>query len=72
MCRKRQHHCEEYRSLQDSAVAEWAVAETLPAVLAAWGRFGGHVTRHRYGAEHYRRMGRKSGAARRALVHDAL
>ena len=65
MCRKRQRHCEGYLALQESAVEEWAGAETFEAVCAAWGRFGGRVTAHRYGREHYREMGRRSALSRR-------
>jgi len=65
MCRKRQRHCEESLTLQERATVEWEGAESLSAVLVAWGRFGGRVTAHRYGVEHYRQMGRKSGRVRR-------
>ena len=67
MCRKRQRRCPEALAAREAAYAEWCRAETLEAVRAAWGRLGGFVTAHRYGAEHFRRMGRLSGAARRGL-----
>ena len=65
VCAKRQRHCGAYLALKESALKEWAMAETLGAVLASWGRFGGRVTLHRYGRDHYREMGRRSGLARR-------
>jgi hypothetical protein len=50
--------CATWRAYQEAAYAEWPVAETLEAVRAAWGRFGGSVTYHRYGSELYREMSR--------------
>ncbi len=65
MRQKRQRHCDEWRSFRDSAVAEWCRAETFEQVCTAWGRFGGRVTLHRYGRDHYRELGRRSALARR-------
>ena len=65
MCAKRQRRCPEALALRDAAVEEWCRAETLGAVRAAWGRLGGRATAHRYGREHYREMGRRSGISRR-------
>ena len=66
MCAKRQRHCREYEGFRQAAYAEWAGAETLAAVRASWGRFGGLVTMHRHGREHYRELGRRSGLVRRS------
>ncbi len=66
MCAKRQRHCGAYLPLREGATQEWTRAETLEAVRAAWGRFGGLVTLHRYGREHFSELGRRSGLARRS------
>ncbi len=44
---------------------EWCRAETYEQVRSAWARLGGLMTLHRYGREHYARMGKRSGEARR-------
>ncbi len=59
VCAKGQRHCPEYLSLQESAYKEWSKAETLSAVRAAWGRFGGCVTLHRHGREHFAELARR-------------
>ncbi len=59
MCAKRQRHCAEYLSYREQAYEEWTVAEELEDVRRAWGRFGGRVTRHRYGPKFYRELARK-------------
>ena len=63
MCLKRERHCREYEDFRHAAYAEWEHAETLETVRAAWGRFGGRVTAHRYGSAHFSRLA--SAAARR-------
>lgn len=63
--RTRWARCEVWRAFQERAYQEWAGAETLEAVRASWGRFGGLVTAHRHGNEHYAELGRRSGLARR-------
>jgi hypothetical protein len=68
VCAKRQRRCPEALALREAAVAEWCRAETLEAVRAAWGRLGGRVTAHRYGRDHYRELGRRSGLSRRRCV----
>ena len=68
MCAKKRtrwQRCEEWGAIREDALMEWCRAETLSAVRAAWGRAGGGVTAPRYGREHYREMGRRSGRARR-------
>jgi hypothetical protein len=59
VCAKRQRHCGAYLALQEAATMEWARAETLEDVRRAWGRFGGLVTLHRYGREHFVQLGRR-------------
>jgi hypothetical protein len=50
--------CDLWRAYQERAYEEWSEAEELEDVRAAWGRFGGRVTVHRYGREHYGRIAR--------------
>lgn len=69
MCKKRESHCEARLALQQSAIEEWARAEELEDVRAAWGRLGGLVTLHRYGREHFRLLARSRwGAAEASAV----
>ncbi len=56
--RRAWRRCETWRCYQEAAYAEWTVAWTLSEVRASWGRFGGRVTYHRHGAEHYSRISR--------------
>ena len=65
VCAKYQRHCAEYLRLQEIAVAEWCEADNFSDVCRAWGRLGGRICYHRHGSEHYRRMGKRSGAVRR-------
>ncbi len=58
MCAKRQRRCPELVELRESALREWAGAETFEEVRAAWARLGGQVTLHRYGREHFSLMAR--------------
>lgn len=58
MCLKHQRHCGAYLALQEDAYEEWTLAEELEEVRAAWGRFGGRVTAHRFGREHFRLLAR--------------
>jgi hypothetical protein len=58
MCRKRERHCREYEDFRQAAYAEWEVAEELEEVRAAWSRFGGLVTLHRYGRQHFSLLAR--------------
>lgn len=66
MCVKRSsgrgwQRCAKYEECKEAAVSEWCYAMTQESVLAAWGRFGGLVTSHRHGREHYQRIGAKGG-----------
>jgi len=74
VCRKYQRHCGAYLDLQEAAYGEWEVAETLEAVRAAWGRFGGRVTLHRYGRQHFSLMARHrwGDAAATVLLHARM
>jgi FMN phosphatase YigB (HAD superfamily) len=58
MCAKGERRCEEREELQLQAGAEWAVAEELEQVRAAWARLGGLTTLHRYGREHFSLLAR--------------
>ena len=46
--------------LREEALEEWARAETLHEVRAAWGRLGGKVVLHRYGRAHFSRLAKAS------------
>lgn len=71
MCRKHERHCGAYRALQEAAYEEWEVAEELEDVRRSWGRFGGLVTVHRYGREHFRLLARVRWGDGAALVELA-
>lgn len=68
MCRKHERRCVEALELREAAMQEWTRAETLEDVRRTWARLGGLMTLHRYGREHYARMGKRSGEARRRLL----
>jgi hypothetical protein len=59
MCQKRQHRCPVNLAYREAAYEEWARAETLSDVRAAWGRLGGRITLHRYGRAHFSRLARR-------------
>jgi hypothetical protein len=59
MCQKRQRRCAVNLAYREEAFQEWARAETLHDVRAAWGRLGGRITLHRYGREHFSRLARR-------------
>ncbi|MDP9474803.1 MAG: hypothetical protein M3R38_03785 [Actinomycetota bacterium] len=68
MCAKRKRRCPEVLAIREEGLREWCRAEELGDVRRAHGRVGGRITLHRYGREHFRRMGRLSGAARRGAL----
>jgi hypothetical protein len=59
MCQKRQRRCSVNLAYREEAFAEWARAETLSEVRAAWGRLGGRITLHRYGRAHFSQLARR-------------
>lgn len=63
MCQKRQRRCPEALALREAATREWAVAEELHDVRAAWGRLGGRMTLHRYGPAHFSEISRRRRVA---------
>jgi hypothetical protein len=59
MCQKRQRRCTELLAIREEALEEWAKAETLEQVRAAWARLGGRTTLHRYGSQHFSELARR-------------
>ena len=59
MCRKYQRRCPSLLAVREEALREWERAETYSDVCRAWGRLGGKVTLHRYGAEHFSELARR-------------
>ena len=68
MCAKRQRRCQALLEMREEALAEWAGAESIEEVRAAWSRLGGRVTLHRYGSEHFSLMARARWGDPEALV----
>jgi hypothetical protein len=58
MCQKRQRRCPALLQIREDALQEWTKAETFADVCRAWGRLGGRVTLHRYGAGHFALLAR--------------
>jgi hypothetical protein len=52
---------------QEAALTEWAGAESIEEVRAAWARLGGLVTLHRYGRGHFSLMARSRWGDSEAL-----
>ena len=58
MCAKRQRRCPELVAIREASLTEWAGAESIEEVRAAWARLGGLTTLHRYGREHFSLLAR--------------
>jgi hypothetical protein len=72
MCAKHQRRCPVLLGIREEALREWARAETLAEVRAAWSRLGGLTVRHRYGRRHFVLLARvrwqRPGAAEELAV----
>jgi hypothetical protein len=59
MCQKYERRCAVLLQLREQALLEWSKAQTFEDVCRAWGRLGGNVTKHRYGAQHFSQLARR-------------
>jgi hypothetical protein len=62
MCQKRQRRCAVALQLREEALEEWARAETLHEVRAAWGRLGGRTLLHRRGPGYFSELAKAARA----------